>query len=453
MNTIAQLLRNVDPFPPARSLYVHIPFCFHKCHYCDFYSLVDSQDRQSLFTDRLIDELTALAPFSDRADPNPTADALAGTGPPGLRTIFVGGGTPTLLAPEHWDRLLGAIASDYALADDLEFTVEANPETVSDALVATLAAGGVNRVSIGCQTFNATHLKTLERWHDPDNVPRAIERIRRGGISRISLDLIFGIPGQSLGDWADDLERAIALEPEHLSCYALTFEPGTAMTTRRDRGHITPIEEDLEADMFLLTRERLREAGYVDYEISNFARPGAACRHNLVYWENGNWLAAGPSASGHMNGLRWKVLPHLAKYLASQGSSPLLEFERVPPATQIGERIMLGLRLTAGMDLHDLRRDIAARLSPETLAAFEEALNHAIDNGELEVLGPMPPAWQAIGPNDSNPAGSDVGLNGLNGLRLRLTEAGRLVADTVIARFMAAVDPPTRHPLAQIAGS
>ncbi|MFW5653121.1 MAG: radical SAM family heme chaperone HemW [Planctomycetota bacterium] len=435
MNTIAQLLQNVDPVVPARSLYVHIPFCFHKCHYCDFYSLVDTKDRQAAFTRRLVDELQAVARFSDHA-----------TGR-GIETIFVGGGTPTLLQPALWQNLLGVLAKHYDVAPGVEFTVEANPETVTDELVEVLHAGGVNRMSVGCQSFDPKHLRTLERWHDPDNVPRAIERARAGGIRRISLDLIFGIPGQTLDDWSADLDRALELEPEHLSCYALTFEPGTAMTARRDAGRIAPIDEDLEADMFILTRDRLREAGFIDYEISNFARPGAACRHNMAYWRNENWLAAGPSASGHMNGLRWKVLPHLARYLATTGPSPVSEHEFVPVATRLGEQIMLGLRLTAGLDLTSLRSAIHTHLTPERCNAFERTLQEMVDAAAIAIAeGGGSPAALSI-PNASHEVG-ETAVD--NRTYMRLTESGRIIADSVISRFMDALAPPTRHPLPQI---
>jgi oxygen-independent coproporphyrinogen-3 oxidase len=197
-------------------LYVHVPFCFHKCHYCDFYSIVDSQDRQAAFVDRLIGELTA---------------ASQHFGQP-LQTIFVGGGTPTLLRVELWKRLLAAIHESVQLERDYEWTVEANPETLTSELVDVLIAGGVNRFSIGCQSFNPVHLKTLERWHDPRNVHRSVEILRVAGVSNFNLDLIFGIPGQSLDEWQADLDNALSLAPSHLSCYSLMYEPNTPLTDR-----------------------------------------------------------------------------------------------------------------------------------------------------------------------------------------------------------------------------
>ncbi|HRJ50130.1 MAG TPA: radical SAM family heme chaperone HemW, partial [Phycisphaerales bacterium] len=324
---------------PARSLYIHVPFCFHKCHYCDFYSIVDTQDRQVAYTDRLIGELRALAPYS-RGEP--------------LRTIFVGGGTPSLLRVELWERLLRSLDDSFTIVRDddpcavgdrppTEFTVECNPETVTFDLMATLRRGGVNRVSMGAQSFDRGHLHTLERRHDPENVPRAIELARGAGIRRRSVDLIFGIPGQSIEDWERDLDRALALDIEHLSGYSLTYEPGTAMTARLSRGEFARMDEEVEVQMHRAVWSRARSAGMERYEVSNFARigrggvsVGAECSHNLAYWRQESWLAAGPSASGHLRtadgtaGHRWKNIPRLDDYLRPAdgvGTSPLAEYE------------------------------------------------------------------------------------------------------------------------------
>src|SRR5690606_19916459 len=202
-----------EALPRPRSLYLHIPFCFHKCHYCDFYSIVDNRDRQEAFAARLGRELVALAPL---AAPQP------------LRTIFVGGGTPTLLRRDLWEGLLKVLADNYDLAEIRagrgEFTVECNPETATPELMATLRQGGVNRLSVGAQSFDPRHLKTLERWHDPANVARAFDQARAAGIDNLNLDLILGIPVQTLDEWSADLEMALAPDPAHLSCYALTYE-------------------------------------------------------------------------------------------------------------------------------------------------------------------------------------------------------------------------------------
>src|SRR5690606_26072295 len=244
-----------EALPRPRSLYLHIPFCFHKCHYCDFYSIVDNRDRQEAFAARLGRELVALAPL---AAPQP------------LRTIFVGGGTPTLLRRDLWEGLLKVLADNYDLAEIRagrgEFTVECNPETATPELMATLRQGGVNRLSVGAQSFDPRHPKTLERWHDPAHVGRAPELARGAGVERTSLDLSLAMPGQTLAEWGEDLRRGVELGVDHMSCYSLTYEPNTAMTKRMQRGDFAPADEDLEADMYELTVETLGAAGLERYE-------------------------------------------------------------------------------------------------------------------------------------------------------------------------------------------
>lgn len=337
-------LEGIDPCGTAvRSLYIHVPFCFHKCHYCDFYSIVDTRGRQDAFVDRLLAELTALSPWA--------------SGLP-LRTVFVGGGTPTLLRLDLWQRLLDHLHSTFdlsAMTDSGkpgEFTVECNPETVTPDLMACLAHGGVNRMSVGAQSFNPAHLKTLERWHDPANVDRAIRLARDAGVPRQSMDLILAIPGQTLDDWQRDVEQALAIGTTHLSCYALTYEPATAMTARLQRGEISPAAEDLEADMYELTVSHLRRAGLERYEVSNFARRGDEARHNLAYWRQEQWLAAGPSASAHVAGHRWKNTPRLDDYLSmsDDGFAPIVDHEPPDACRALKERIMTGLRLAEGLD-------------------------------------------------------------------------------------------------------
>lgn len=327
-----------DLLPPgplrARAAYLHVPFCFHKCHYCDFYSIVDTADRQEAFVSRLIGDLERWAP------------RLEGR----LEAVFMGGGTPTLLRPPLLARLLEAVRDILPLESDVEWTVEANPETVDEPIASVLAASGVTRVSIGCQSFNPRLLDALERHHDPSSVRTALERLRSAGLRAFNLDLIHGIPGSTLEDWAADLEAALALGPEHLSCYGLQYEPNTPMTRKLELGRLERIDDDLEAEMYEHTCERLAAAGYEHYEISNWARPGAACRHNLVYWRSGNWLAFGPSASGHLDGLRWKNVPRLGTWLEAGDGSPVVEVERPEDSVRVGECLMLELRLREGLD-------------------------------------------------------------------------------------------------------
>ena len=397
-----------DPaFGAVRSLYLHVPFCFHKCHYCDFYSLVDTRDRQEPFLERLIRELRALAPLA-RGEP--------------LRTIFVGGGTPTLLRVDLWERLLGELEGRFDLGDiragSGECTVECNPETATAELFGLLRRGGVNRLSMGAQSFDPRHLKTLERWHDPASVERAVGLARDAGFERLSLDLIFAIPGQTMADWERDLDRALGLGVTHLSCYALTYEPNTAMTARLERGEFAPSDEDLEADMYERMVERCREAGLERYEVSNFAAPGRECRHNVAYWHQDSWLAAGPSASAHLldpagGSWRWKNVPRLDDYLGKddRGHPPVVDLEAPDAARLAGERIMSGLRVREGVDLAAVAGEHGrhGRGTPgEMLERLMVEARPHVERGHAE----------------------------LHGSRLMLTDSGFLFADGIARDFL-----------------
>lgn len=416
-NHAGTALADAGDRPPIRSLYIHTPFCVHKCHYCDFYSFVDTRDQQGAFVDRLIGELRAIAPSA--------------AGEP-LKTIFVGGGTPSLLRIDLWERLLNALddlfdlsliraggaADEHGLA---EFTVECNPESTTPDLVAVLRSGGVNRVSIGAQSFDPRHLKTLERWHDPENVARAVEIARAAGVPRQSVDLIFAIPGQTLDDWSRDLERALALKTTHLSCYNLTYEPNTAMTRRLQLGEFELIDDDTEAEMYELTVRTLAARGLARYETSNFAVPGHESRHNLAYWLQDQWLAAGPSASGHAwagrdtrsGSHRWKNVPRLGDYLTTgEGFAPIVDHEPPEPLRLVRERIMMGLRLSRGVDARSLLADAdAAR--PGSARSLRAAAERVRDRGEMRIDGDHE-HWT-------------------------LTDAGMLLADGLAAELMAVI--------------
>jgi oxygen-independent coproporphyrinogen-3 oxidase len=268
-----------------------------------------------------------------------------------------------LLAVGLWQELLAALAEAFDLSGLVEFTVECNPETVSAELMAVLAAGGVNRVSIGAQSFHAQHLKTLERWHDPANVFKAVELARAVGIARQSMDLIFAIPGQTMTEWDADLKAALGAGTTHLSCYALTYEPNTAMTARMKKGEFSQMPEDLEADMFEHTLSTLRAAGLERYEVSNFAKKGDECRHNLAYWRQHDWLAAGPNASAHVRGVRWKNIQRLDDYLNKhvRDFAMVTDVEYADAVRNLSEAVWTGLRLAEGID------------AAQTLAAAEAA--------------------------------------------------------------------------------
>lgn len=354
------------------AVYVHVPFCRHKCHYCDFYSLVDARGRQDAFADRLEAEAAACSACVDSSR---------------VQTVFVGGGTPTLLEPKNLRRVLAAVNDGFLKANGntVEWTVEANPETVDLQCAQTLIDGGVNRVSIGCQSFDPELLKTLERHHNPESVPRAIDFFRTVGISRISLDLIFAVPGSTMQQWESDLEAALALSPSHLSCYGLTFEPGTPLFEKRRQGRIEAVQDDLQIQMYDYVRTRLAEEGYTQYEISNWAKPGEECLHNLLYWRNADWLPLGPAAAGHIQGNRWRNLPRLDDWLDSGPFSPIVELEESDVRRNTAERLMLGFRLTDGFQETEL--EAILKEDPLQQPSRTEAINKATEAGQLERVG------------------------------------------------------------------
>ena len=379
------------------AVYLHLPFCFHKCHYCDFYSVVDrADDRQEAFTAALIREIER------RCDESPLRPA----------TIFVGGGTPTYLRPALWGRLLEAMHRRGLLDEVSEFTVEANPETVTPALMRQLADGGVNRVSIGAQSFDRASLAALERWHDPDNVPRAVDACRAAGLDNFSLDLIFAIPGQTLAMLDQDLDRLVELGPRHLSTYGLTFEPQTPLAARLRLGQVREVDEDTQRAMYQRVMERLADAGFEQYEISNWARRAegrggdngadSRCRHNLAYWRNENWLGLGPAAASHVAGRRWRNAPNLASYLETSPQPTTIDHEALDAEDRVGERLMLGLRLREGVARAWIDRHLPA--GGRRAAAVAEMVG--------------------LGMLEETPT------------HLRLTPRGLFVADSVIAKLL-----------------
>lgn len=375
---------------PCRALYAHVPFCRRLCGYCDFYSEVLDPAAAGPLVETLLRELAGhLARHACRFD-----------------TIFVGGGTPTVLPPTVLEHLLVGLGSHRDPGSPVEFTVEANPATVTAEVAEIMLGAGVNRVSIGAQSFQPAELRVLEREHSPDQVAQTVAACRRAGLEHISLDLIFGVPGQTLESWQQSLRAALALGPEHLSCYGLTYEPGTALTRRRDVGEIQPIDQDVEADMYELTQDTLAAAGLPQYEISNFARPGAECRHNLRYWHNQPYVGVGPAAAGFVDELRYKNVADTAAYVAAirSGHSPWSEQEQLAPEQRARETAMLELRLVDGID----RRTFMTRFDRDPAELFAAAIERHARVGLLEV--------------------DEAGI--------RLTRAGRLLANTVIVDFL-----------------
>ena len=369
-------------------VYVHFPFCAHKCPYCDFNSHAGRDTEIDAYIDALLAEAEAWRELVE------------------ARTIFIGGGTPTQCSASQLERYVGGLREILGVEELDELTIEANPGTVDAAKVRALRRVGVDRVSLGAQSFNNAHLRTLGRIHDASDTVRSTEIVRAGGIERISLDLILSTPGQSLAEQARDLARVIDLEPEHVSAYVLTFEAGTVFTRRMREGHLpAPVEERDLAHLHLAC-ERMQEAGLARYEISNFARPGRACRHNLAYWQNANWVGLGAGAHSHESGRRWKNVDDPADYVRAitSGGSPVEWREAMGKPVQLFESLMMGLRLIAGVDLDELTR------------------RHGID---LRVTHAAALTRQ-----------QEQGLIELEGATLRLTERGLDLANSVLVDYL-----------------
>jgi oxygen-independent coproporphyrinogen-3 oxidase len=370
-----------------RAAYIHVPFCAYHCGYCDF-AVAAGQDH---LIDRYVDAIGAELATLETPAP--------------VDTIFLGGGTPTYLPPDQLDRLLTSVNRWLPLRPGGEFSIEGNPESVTDDKVAVLADHGVNRVSLGVQSFRPELLARLDRVHSPAHVGPAIDRIRRR-IGNVSLDLIFGVPGQAVADWAADLDAALAFEPDHLSTYGLTYETGTPLWKRRRRGEIMPVPEADELSMYELAMDRLPAAGLEQYEVSNFARVGRRCRHNETYWANEAYFGVGVGAARYVEGRRELNKRNTADYVNTvlAGRSPTFQSECLPPEESARETAAVQLRRVAGI----VRR------------RFHEQTGYAI--GDL-----------TAGRTGTFAAG---GLLEDDGTAVRLTRRGRCLADTVVVKLV-----------------
>jgi oxygen-independent coproporphyrinogen-3 oxidase len=325
-------------------IYVHVPFCHVRCGYCDFNTYVPGQlsgpgTSPMSYVDVAIAEIRLARRVLDGVD-RP------------VDTVFFGGGTPTLLPASDLLRILDAIRDEFGLAPAAEITTESNPDSVTADGLSELHAGGFERVSFGMQSAVPHVLEVLDRTHDPERVPAAVEWARAAGFDQVSLDLIYGTPGESVADWEASLDTAVACRPDHVSAYALIVEEGTALARKVRRGEIDAPDDDDLADKYLLADERLESAGYSWYELSNWARDDAArCRHNLLYWRGGDWWGIGPGAHSHVGGVRWWNLRHPAAWASriAQGDSPAEGRETLTPAVQRAERILLETRLSDGL--------------------------------------------------------------------------------------------------------
>jgi oxygen-independent coproporphyrinogen-3 oxidase len=373
----------LPPWLWPRAAYVHVPFCARHCGYCDFAIAVGQDHQIELYLDALTAELATLGE------------------PQSVQTLFLGGGTPTHLSASQLERLLATVLRWLPLQAGGEFSIECNPDTLTVDKIAVLADHGVNRVSLGAQSFHADLLAVLERAHQPDEIARAVERVRRR-IDNVSLDLIFGIPGQTARLWHDDLARALALGPDHLSSYGLTYEKGTPLWKRRQRGQLQPLDEDAELALYALAIDTLEAAGFEHYEISNFARPGRRCRHNQTYWANEAYFGFGMGAARYVLGRRELNTRDLRRYLRQTlaGESATWQSEELPPEERARETLAVQLRRAEGID----RAAFRAQTGFDLDAVAGTALAHYVEQGFL----------------------AD------NGRSVHLTRRGKYVADTVI---------------------
>ncbi len=373
-------------------IYIHVPFCVRKCRYCDFYSTTDLSRRRA-FVDALIHEIE-IAP-----DPGP-ADSL-----------YLGGGTPSVLDPSQIARIIAAVRARFVLRPDSEITLEANPGTADEKTLSDFKAAGVNRLNLGLQSFDDNNLTFLGRIHTARECVRVIEAARVAGFDNLGLDLIYGLPGQTSQNLLRDLEQAAAFHPEHLSCYLLTYEKGTALEKDRVAGAVLPLPESRAADLFTLTRERLGQLGYEQYEISNFARSQAyRSRHNRKYWNFAPYIGLGPAAHSFMSPERYWNHRGLDKYLADldRGRLPVAARETLDKSQQMIEALYLGLRQTRGIPVLDFK----ARFAVEFETLFQPVL-------------------------------TDPGLRELIEIRegfCRLTPEGMLVMDSIVARLVELIE-------------
>ena len=374
---------------PGFGVYVHIPFCRHRCHYCDFNTYEGLDALHEPYVDALVQDILG---WGGRAEP--------------ATSVFFGGGTPTLLPPSALARILDAVGERCGLAPGAEITVEANPETVDERAFEGLLAAGFNRVSIGVQSLAPRVLEGLGRTHSADRALEAFAAARRAGVGDVNLDLIYGSPWETASDWRATLERTLAVAPDHLSCYALTVEEGTPLATLIATGRVPDVDPDLQADRYETACELLGAAGYDRYEISNWSLPGRASRHNVLYWSQGDYLGLGAGAHGHLDGTRfWNVrLPREFIGAVQIGDSTRAGDETLAPDRSAAEALMLGLRLASGVDVAGFDR----RFGPRVLAERKSAISELRRAGLLE----------------------------LGGGAIRLTERGTFLANEVASRLL-----------------
>jgi oxygen-independent coproporphyrinogen-3 oxidase len=375
------------------SFYIHIPYCAKRCGYCDFNTYTPSElksgDLESLsssYVDSAIKEIEMAA-------------QVVGTAT--IPTIFFGGGTPSLLPAAELTRIIDAIRSRFRLEKDIEITLEVNPDSLTQEFLDEIKRAGATRISMGMQSAAISVLRVLDRTHNPENVESAVSMARAAGFEHVSVDLIYGSPGETMDDWRKSLEYALSLDIDHISAYALIVEKGTKLAAQINRGELTMPSDDQSADKYLLADQLFEAAGFNWYELSNWSKPGGRCRHNIAYWDGSYWWGVGAGAHSYLNGKRWWNVKHPSSYQEklSQGQSPELSHEILTPENLSDEFIMLQIRRREGI-LH-------SRLNPSQIVKAEEFLSSGfLDNA----------SWQDM--------------------RLVLSRSGRLIADKIVRELV-----------------
>ena len=373
-------------------LYLHIPYCLHKCGYCDFNSHPENQVESVHYVEALLKELkfysTTLKTYN-------------------VPTVFMGGGTPTILPPSQLKKILDTVRQSFNLTPDCEITIEANPATIKLETLQEIHAAGYNRISIGVQSFDEKELQLLERVHNEEEIHSTVHRARSANFENLSMDLMFALPDQSTEKWQSHLKQATAKNPDHLSTYNLTIEPATAFFKLQEKGKLCLPHEDIQLEMYETTIQVLEDAGYSQYEISNFSKPGMESQHNINYWNNGEYLGVGAGASSYLNGERSKNinLPSIYIREIETKASAIHTREHLEPLQAMGETLMLGLRLLKGVSIDVFENRFQVSFQKVYGKVVESLLNQELIT--------------------------------LNENRIALSRKGLFLADSVILKFMA----------------
>lgn len=376
------------------AFYIHIPYCVKRCGYCDFNTYTPSELKIATGLSEVSNSYIDLLLLEIK-------QAKAQVGSASVPSIFFGGGTPTLMEPSDIGRVIDQIKKEFVLNSDAEVTMECNPDTVSKENLAAFRQVGVNRVSFGMQSAVPHVLATLDRTHNPENLLQVTTWAKEVGFSEISVDLIYGTPGETLADWQKSIDAALALPITHISAYALIIEEGTKLAAQIKRGEVAPVDDDLAAEKYLLADKAFTAAGFQWYELSNWAKPDSLSKHNLAYWLGENWWGAGPGAHSHLNGKRfWNVKhPNLYKEKIQSNLSPIADSEVLEEIQIASEKLMLSLRLPSGVEKESLNQDQISELSDY------------VESGHLDLLN-----W--------------------NQGRATLTLEGRLIADQILRQIL-----------------